>query len=123
MIIMKTREIFLFIIALFMTYLVFQNEIFYFFEKKLSKKDILLLEKEAKDNNISAVANLAIMYKKQGNEELLKKWMHKYAELLCTEYKECLSRSNPFSVGTHTRVTIRKPIPNYKKAIIPNGKK
>jgi len=94
MIIMKTREIFLFIIALFMTYLVFQNEIFYFFEKKLSKKDILLLEKEAKDNNISAVANLAIMYKKQGNEELLKKWMHKYAELLCTEYKECYSDSS-----------------------------
>jgi len=29
--------------------------------------------------------------------------------------KNSVSRSNPSSVGTHTRVTIRKSIPNYKK--------
>ena len=62
--------------------LIFIEPISNIFEKNFSTKEILFLQKEADENNLTALTNLVIFYKKRGNEKLLKKYFPKYKALL-----------------------------------------
>ena len=75
-------------------FLIFIKPIEYFFEKKPSKEKIFFLQKEAEENNLTALSKLVIFYKKEGNDKMLKKYFSKYKLLVfCydSSYKDMCS--------------------------------
>jgi len=79
---MTTRlKVFIFI-SIIVGLIVFSPDIQYFFSKSPTKNEIILLKKEADENNMSAVLELIVIYNKNNNEELHKKYLEKYKKYL-----------------------------------------
>ena len=83
---MRRTTIYLISILFLLLLLVFSNSISAYFSK-LTKKEILFLEKEVNENNRTALFKLQIYYTKQNNNEMFKKYFFHPLVKYCQENK------------------------------------